>query len=164
MESGSKIFFSTNLLTSRSWVLVVAEAVLAIGIQHGQGTLYMDDVKITLVPWIPKNQHSCASAMTKNIPGVEVRKLTGTDSATVIKVARVRVPPETAEMIREMPYQTMMFTPMGMMALKEFAIPSGTASGSLMVQSWSMTNLLMATEHRPTMIATNKPPVPSFHS
>lgn len=32
MESGSKIFFSTNLLTSRSWVLVVAEAVLAIGI------------------------------------------------------------------------------------------------------------------------------------
>ena len=119
-------------------------------------------MKITLVPWIPKNQHSCASAMTKNIPGVEVRKLTGTDSATVIKVAKVRVPPETAEMIREMPYQTMMFTPMGMMALKEFAIPSGTASGSLMVQSWSMTNLLMATEHRPTMIATNKPPVPSL--
>ena len=28
----------------------VEKAVLAIGIQHGQGTLYMDDVKITLVP------------------------------------------------------------------------------------------------------------------
>ena len=86
--------------------------------------------------------------------------MTGTDRIRVIRLDRVRAPPETAEMIREIPYQTMMFTLMGMMALKECAMPSGTTSGSLMVQLWSMTNLLMATEHRPTMMATNMPPVP----
>ncbi len=32
MENNPKIFFSTNLITSKSWLLVVAEAVLAIGI------------------------------------------------------------------------------------------------------------------------------------
>lgn len=37
----------------------VEKAVLAIGIQHGQGTLYMDDVKITLVPDPGKPRRSC---------------------------------------------------------------------------------------------------------